>query len=150
MAHVMNLGDETDIKWLFNVDYAVGPGASNRWDDVMLVQHFLNTVMARFDLRDAKGNRITTYLKRDGLFGRHTAEAILGYQNNAKAVRGLVITADGRVDRANQTGWTTHTRDQYTIVHLNRDHRDIYGKMADENDFPEKLRDLLKRAPMVG
>lgn len=52
MARVMNLGDETDIKWIFNVTYAVGSGCTNRWDDVMLVQHALNTLLAAFELKD--------------------------------------------------------------------------------------------------
>lgn len=145
MARVMNLGDETDIKWIFNVTYAVGPGCTNRWDDVMLVQHALNTLLAAFELKDSRGRKITSYLKRDGLFGSRTAEAILGYQRQAKDVRKLVITVDGRVDPANHTGWTTHSQQQYTIVHLNRDHRNVHGRMMDEADFPTKLRTLLTK-----
>lgn len=147
MAHEMALGNETDLKWIFNVTYPVGPNGVNRWDDVMLVQHALNVVMAPFELKDARGRPITSYLKRDGLFGPRTAEAILAYQTQARQVRKRMITVDGSVDPANHTGWTTHAQVQYTIVYLNRDHRDLRGRMMDEADFPEPLRNLLlKRA----
>ena len=138
MATITNLGDETDIKWIFNVSTSVGPNGYNRGDDVMLVQHVLNTLLASLDIRNARGARISTYLTRDGLFGRATKEAIIGYQRNAQS-RGLQLTADGMVSSANPTGWTK-SNVQYTIVHLNRDHLRIHGKMMDEKDFPQRLR----------
>lgn len=141
----MNLGNETDIKWIYNVSFPVGPGRANNQDDVMLVQHAINTLLTHFEIKNAKGGRITTYLKRDGIFGPRTAEAILGYQQHARDVRHLVITADGVVEPASHTGWTKHSNLQYTIVHLNRDHRKLYGKMMSEDDFPDKLRDALKK-----
>ena len=59
MAKIMNLGDQTDIKWLYNVNYPVGQGCFNRRDDVLLVQIAINYLLANFVLNDAKGNRIT-------------------------------------------------------------------------------------------
>lgn len=144
MAKITNLGNETDIKWIFNVSTSVGPNGYNRGDDVMLVQHLLNTLLANLDIRNPKGVRITSYLTRDGLFGRLTKEAILGYQRNAQG-RGLQLTADGMVSSANATGWTKNNV-QYTIVHMNRDHLRIFGKMADEGDFPKLLRQAIGAA----
>lgn len=144
MAKITNLGDQTDIKWIFNVSTSVGPNAYNRADDVMLVQHVLNTLLANLDIRNAKGVRITSYLTRDGLFGRLTKEAILGYQRNAQ-YRGLQLTADGMVSSASATGWTRNNV-QYTIVHLNRDHLRIHGKMMSEADFPQLLRQAIGKA----
>ena len=143
MAHYMELGNETDLKWVFNVSFPVGPGASNRWDDVMLVQHALNAILPHYEIRDAKGRIISSYLKRDGLFGSRTAAAIVGYQNYVRSVRRKLISNDGRVDPAVPTGWTLHGENQFTIVHLNRDHRNLHGRMMEEKDFPEKLRDVL-------
>jgi len=141
MAKITNLGDETDIKWIFNVSTSVGPNGYNRIDDVMLVQHVLNTLLATFDIRNAKGNRITSYLSRDGIFGSLTRDAIIGYQKNARG-RGLQLTADGMVSSASATGWTKNNV-QYTIVHLNRDHLRVHGKMMSEADFPKILRQAI-------
>lgn len=80
MAHILDLGDQTDIKWIFNVSTSVGLNAYNRVDDVMLIQHVLNTLLAAMDIRDSNGNRFTSYLKRDGICGPRTRAAILGYQ----------------------------------------------------------------------
>jgi hypothetical protein len=144
MAFYMEMGGETDLKWIFNVNFDVGPGRANRWDDVMLVQHALNAVMASYDLIGAKGNVISAYLKRDGHFGPLTAEAIVGYQKHVRDVRKRQITADGVVSKASHSGWTGKTQTQFTIVHLNRDHRNLHGRMMKEEDFPTKLEDLLK------
>ena len=148
MARIMNLGSETDIKWIYNVTFPVGPAGSNRKDDVLLVQHAINTLLPHFEIRDPKGVRITIYLKRDGIVGPRTAEAILGYQKNLRT-RNRMVTADGQVDPANPTGWTIHTKDQYTIVHLNRDHRNVYGQMMREEDFPKELQAVLKATKIV-
>jgi hypothetical protein len=144
MAKIMPLGNETDIVWLFNVSYSVGPGCPNCRDDVLLVQHAINCVMAPLHLKNPKGELIVSYLHRDGIFGPRTAEAILAYQQSVKE-RGRYITVDGRVDSTPKSGWTRHGDAQYTIVYLNRDNRDINGKMMDEKDFPAELQRAIKR-----
>ena len=53
-----------------------------------------------------------------------------------------MIIVVGGVDPANQAGWATHSQEQYTIARLSRDQRDLYGRMMDEGDLPEKLRRL--------
>jgi hypothetical protein len=144
MARYFELsGDEVGIKWLFNVSYPVGPKCENRRDDVMLVQHAINTLLPHLDLKKPDGKTITSYLVRDGYFGRNTREAIVAYQENLKA-RHKHVVRDGIVDPSSRSGWTTTGAAQYTIVYLNRDHRDFHGTMMQEEQFP----DLLKSAIM--
>jgi hypothetical protein len=142
MAYVMNLGDETDIVWLYNVSYPVGPRGSNR-DDVQLVQHAINIIHNTYLLYDDSGRLIMADLKRDGICGPRTIEGIAAYQRNVGTRRKLV-KADGNVDPSSYTGWTAHSDVQFTIVHLNRDVRDITGTMMKEDDFPEPLRSIIK------
>lgn len=144
MAKIMNLGNDTDIVWLYNVSYPVGPDCLNHRDDVMLIQHAINCIMVQLQLRKPDGSPITSYLHRDGLWGPRTAEAILAYQQNVKS-RGRFIKPDGRVDPSPTSGWTRHGDAQYTIVYLNRDNRDITGKMMQVEDFPKELQLALHR-----
>jgi len=137
-------GDEVGIKWLFNVSYAVGPKCENRRDDVMLVQHAINTLLPHLDLKKPDGKTITSYLVRDGYFGRNTREAIDAYQSNLKTRHRLVI-ADGIVEPSSKNGWTTSGNAQYTIVYLNKDHRDFHGQMMQEEQFPALLKSAIER-----
>ena len=148
MARVRNMPDGVGVKWIFDLDFAVGPGCSNRADDVQLVQHALNTLLTHYDLRRPDGSQIT-YLKRDGLFGPKTAAAIASYQKARKAA-GKLIRPDGQVGPSSATGWSKDGAVQYTIVFLNRDHRDIYGRMMREQDFPEPLRSKISSNRFAG
>src|SRR5258707_3918463 len=134
MAHIKNLGGQTDLQWILNVDASVGPNSYNRWGDVMLVQVFMNSLLAPLGLRDPAGRPIKSYLRLDGLFGTKSKDAILGYQKNARA-RGLVVAVDGLISPSNATGWTRQNN-QFTIVHINRDYLRTFGKMLDPNDLP--------------
>jgi hypothetical protein len=149
MAKITNLGNETDLKWIHNVSEAVGPGCWNKRDDVLLVQHALNKLLPHLEILGADGKPITAYLKRDGWFGPKTQAAILGYQNNVRK-RGGVITADGRISPANKSGWGPLTGNQFTIVHMNRDHRNIHGSMMQDSEFPPEVILALKMNPMDG
>ncbi len=148
MAAIMNLGNETDIKWLINVSYPVGRAGPNRRDDVLLVQSFLNMLMPCFQLQDpVSGKRLQTYLRLDGFFGPRTGTAIVAYQRNVRSRGGLVST-DGQVDPSLRSGWTnskdSYLSTQFTIVWMNRDYRATNrGKMASEDDFVPELRAAL-------
>jgi hypothetical protein len=135
---------QVGLAWIWNLTQAVGPGCPNAKGDVMLVQHLLNTLAVHFGLHDSKGKPITGRIVREGRFNDETAEAILAYQRNLKEARRKYVHVDGRIDPSNREGWTTRTDDQYTIVYLNRDHRDVHGKMVDEKDFPTFLQAELK------
>jgi peptidoglycan hydrolase-like protein with peptidoglycan-binding domain len=139
--------DGVGVRWIFDLNFAVGPGCSNRPDDVQLVQHALNTLMVHFNLARPDGSPLG-YLKRDGLFGPKTAAAISAYQKARKAA-GRHIRTDGQVGPSSATGWSNDGSVQYTIVYLNRDHRDVYGTMMKEEDFPEPLKSNVKSQRMV-
>lgn len=144
MAYVMNLGNETDIKWLYNVSYPVGPRGSNLRDDVQLVQHAINVIHNTYELYDERGRIIMADLKRDGICGPKTIAAIAAYQRNLVS-RKKLVKPDGNVDPSSHTGWPAHSEVQYSIVHMNRDVRDITGTMMKEDDFPEPLRSVIKK-----
>jgi hypothetical protein len=144
MACIMNLGNQTDIKWIYNVSYPVGRGCPNYRDDVLLVQSFLNMLLPCLTILDPSTRKqIHSYLKLDGLFGPRTQGVIMGYQQNVKT-RGGVIAADGRVDPAPESGWSQRLNVQYTTVWLNRDYRkNNGGKMATVSQFVPMLRAAL-------
>jgi peptidoglycan hydrolase-like protein with peptidoglycan-binding domain len=148
MARARNLRDgQTDLKWIWDLEFAVGPGCANRPDDVQLVQHVINTVSATLGLTKPDGSALG-YLKRDGLFGPKTKTAIEAYQKLRKS-SGKLIKPDGMVSPSSATGWTKDGNAQFTIVYLNRDHLKTHGKMMDEKDFPEPLQTKARTTPTV-
>jgi len=149
MAFIHNMPDGVGIAWIYDVSFGVGPYARNHSADVQLVQHALNTLLAPLAIPGKDGQLIKTYLKRDGIYGPRTAAAIRGFQTRMQQL-GFLIATDGRVDPSSADGWTRSGSQQYTIVYLNRQHRDVYGKMMDEEDFPEPLKSNVKKNPMVG
>ena len=149
MAFVHNMPEGVGIRWLYDISFAVGPNCRNHRADVQLVQHAINTLLAPMKISNDAGAPITTYLKRDGLYGPRTAEAIRGFQR-AIQQDGRFIKTDGRVDPSSASGWTANGSAQYTIVYLNRSHRDAYGVMMDEADFPEPLKSNVKSNRQVG
>ena len=140
--------DGYDLKWIWNVTYAVGPGGSNRPDDVQLVQHAFNALMSQIEFFDGKGSLIKSYLKRDGLYGPKTQTAIQAFQNWLISKK-RYVTADGSVSPSSATGYTKADT-IYTIVYFNRVHRDTYGKMMDEKDFPTPLKQVAVATSLGG
>lgn len=145
MAYAMNFAipSPVGIAWIWNVSGPVSPHAYSQRPDVMLVQHAINCVMAPLSLRDDNGNLITSQLRRDGYFGPKTLALIQSYQRSLQS-RGKFVKADGSVDPSSPSGWTNDGNAQYTIVYLNREHRDIYQVMMNERDFPELLQANLR------
>ena len=138
-----------DMAWIWNVNGVVSPYAYSARPDVMLVQHALNTVMAQLSLVDGAGQEIH-YLHRDGYMGPKTNAAIASFQKYLRQ-HGRLVKADGSVDPASAEGWTRDGNAQYTIIWLNRKHREIHGTMMKEKDFPELLKaDVKKHAQAQG
>jgi hypothetical protein len=98
--------------------------------------------MAPLHLKDDRGVQITSYLNRDGYIGPKTNAAIAAYQRSLRS-RGFLVKPDGSIDPASRSGWTGDGNAQFTIVYMNREHRNVYGKMMEEKDFPELLRSNL-------
>jgi peptidoglycan hydrolase-like protein with peptidoglycan-binding domain len=143
MARYMELDQSSqDLAWIWNVSGPVSSRVYSQRPDVMLVQHAINTLMAPLHLKDDRGADITSYLTRDGYIGPKTNAAIAAYQRSLRS-RGFLVKADGSVDPASRSGWTSDGNAQFTIVYLNRDHRNIHGKMMEEKDFPELLQNNL-------
>ena len=150
MAYAMNFAPRAlGIAWIWNVSNSVSAHGFPPRPDVMLVQHALNTVMAQLSLADEHGREITNYLERDGYIGPKTLELIKAFQRNLRSRR-LLVKADGVVDPSSRDGWTSDNNAQYTIVYLNREHRNIHGRMMNENDFPELLRANVRMNGVVG
>jgi hypothetical protein len=142
---------------MYDVDAAVGPGASNRRDDVLLVQFFLFELyseVAELKKRDPFGDAVRKKKREalvDGIFGPFTAAWILDVQRFIKS-KGRTVHVDGRVDpsRSSYDKKSTITRTTYTIVHLNsafrrrhmlqHDHLDRHPRIPAE--LKVKLRDF--------
>jgi hypothetical protein len=61
VSYYMEMEDGSiDLARIFNVNRNVGLNLMSRKPDVMLVQHALNTVMAKLDLKEKSGKTITT------------------------------------------------------------------------------------------
>jgi hypothetical protein len=149
MAFIRNMPEGVGIRWIFDLSFAVGPNCRNHRADVQLVQHAINTLLASLKITRDDGSQIMDYLKRDGLYGPRTAEAIRGFQRAMRQDKRFIKT-DGRIDPSSASGWTGDDQAQYTIVYLNRIHRDAYGKMMDEADFPEPLKSDVKTNRTIG
>ena len=83
--------------FLYNVDMAVGPGAPNRYDDVMLVQYFMNRILPKLPWAGFDNAQLVL----DGKFGRQTANWILSFQQQLRKYYHWVnnVVVDGRVDK---------------------------------------------------
>jgi len=107
---------------LYNIDQAVGPGASNQRTDVMLVQFFLRELYAHPDFVRSKP---TGTMAVDGIFGSITATWINEWQKLLKK-NGKPVIADGRVDPISTDSWDARTGNggkRYTLWHLNSSFR---------------------------
>jgi hypothetical protein len=139
VAQYFELAEPIVVAWIWNVSGAVSPFQYSRRPDVMLVQHAINCLMGHCDLLDDHGQRITSYLARDGYMGPKTNAAIGAFQRYMRS-QGCLVKVDGVVNPSSRSGWTEDGHAQYTIVYLNREYQKLNGTMMREEDFPELLR----------
>ena len=139
----LTLGDGYDGHF-FNVTMAVGPGAANRRDDVMLVQYLLKRIYdhpERFDppIHRPSGQDMTI----NGHFGRTTATWITHFQREVSSRGGAPIRADGRVDKSDSGGVSSISRTVYTIVLLNKGFQLVdpiaFNDPVTDNECPVEL-----------
>ena len=116
---------EADHYW--GVSKGVGWGYDNNWDDVLLIQYFLNSIDK-------------TNLALDGIFGKKTQKAIRAYQ---KSCNGL-LTTDGKVNAVDGTVLNINeTYYIYTIYNLNIHYKDLksvyYEDLRMDGKLPSEL-----------
>ncbi|MEI7685373.1 MAG: hypothetical protein WCL32_10120 [Planctomycetota bacterium] len=135
---------------VYCIDGAVGPGAGNRRDDVLLVQYFLREA---FKSGFFKNDPFSGDLAVDGAAGPRTFAAILHFQKVSKKL-GVAISTDGRVDAPigeQAAGSISNT--PYTIVRLNQAFNKTRpldrGSVSVASDCPGELRALLKEPKFI-
>lgn len=136
-----------EAKLYYDVNFAVGPGATNKRDDVLLVQYFLRECFLKHS--SFKTNPFPKgVVAVDGIAGQQTFAAILHFQKAAKA-RGSPVALDGRVDPPvgeKATGSISQT--QYTILLLNSAFKQCrpqdWSHVSQAGDCPSDLRPLLR------
>jgi hypothetical protein len=120
MPRVIQIKNGGIVTVAYSIDHSVGPGAANKREDVLLVQHLLRlawqTVPASQGFRPP-GEKEP--LKADGIHGPTTQRFIKFFQEEAKR-RGAAVAQDGRIDPA-ITGASRSSLSQtmYTILALN-------------------------------
>jgi hypothetical protein len=120
----------------YNLDRAVGPGATNERTDVLTVQYFLREIFKANPSRKPKGQIEVT-----GNPDPITFEWILHYQKEQKN-SGKAISTDGRVDAALGLKGSISGL-QYTIIYMNLSMRNArpkdFEKLASASDLPPEL-----------
>jgi peptidoglycan hydrolase-like protein with peptidoglycan-binding domain len=132
----------------YNLNRAVGPGAPNRPDDVMLVQLLLKKVYARNRGLTVPPGRMVV----DGFFGPITHAWIRQFQRQAKFDKDCNVALDGVVDRYKGNRVSSISKTVYTILHLNgvirKDDPGTWEALEDDPDCPLALgQQLLFNGP---
>ena len=136
----------------YSVSAAVGPGAPNRREDVLLVQYLLR--------ESFKGPGFLAHpfpgppLVVDGVASPNLFAAIVHFQRVAR-LRGRTIATDGRVDAPvgeQMRGSISQT--QYTIIFLNSAYDQArpqdYPRVSKAGDCPAELRLPLREPSFIG
>jgi hypothetical protein len=128
----------------FNVSMAVGSGAPNRRDDVMLVQYLLRSIYshsANFEPPIERPNGRD--MEIDGRFGQTTSKWITHFQREVRNRRGVPIRADGRVDKSDSGGISSISQTVYTIIALNKGlqiaNPEAFADPVNDPDCPAEL-----------
>jgi hypothetical protein len=145
VAHVIFLPYEGQEFKFFNVDQAVGSSASNRRDDVLLVQYLLLKI---YNHPSTRSSRPKGEMKTDGAFGPISRNWILKFQLDVGAAMGPGnIVFDARVDPAKGLE-STISKTPYTVLHLSRAferrYPEFYEQPARDPELPVELRDRLE------
>jgi hypothetical protein len=139
-------------KNFYNVDAAVGRGAANRRDDVLLVQYMLREnfkLLNTFKRDPFPGGPVEV----DGSAGPQTLAAILHFQKTLKK-GGSSIATDGRVDPPVNEGTVgSISNTQYTILFLNLGFKDArpqdFPRLSQATDCPVEIRQRLREPTFV-
>ena len=139
-------------KLFYNVHATVGPGATNRRDDVLLVQYFIREIfrgLPSFKSDPFQGGTLAV----DGVAGKQTFAAILHVQMVQKKL-GANIPIDGRIDPpTNEQLLSTVMHNQYTIIYLNKGFKrarvNDWPRVSQASDCPAELRQWISEPEFV-
>jgi hypothetical protein len=146
MARVSIVQTATGPRCFYNITSAVGPGAPNLREDVLLVQYLL-----RENFKGLPSFRSEPFpggvLIVDGIPGTQTYSAIKHYQRVQKKI-GRPIATDGRVDApVNEQMVGSISNTQYTIIYLNlgylKSRPNDWPRLSQAGDCPAELRPFL-------
>jgi hypothetical protein len=118
-------------KWytIYNIDRAVGSGATNELTDVMLIQFMLNRIAP---LVQSPVPKPASAIAVDGRFSSALRDWILWFQKSNNALSKVAVTADGRIDPLPY--FNNGGPPPYTIYALNNTYRRRFKASHDRFD----------------
>lgn len=160
MARITNMPSGMQPIWIHDVTHPVGLRWFNYRDDVKLVQHSLNKIMARLPLPDVgakatPGPLMATFpplppLDVDGVFGKKSHAALLAFQKSS-AFGSRSLFADGQVDPVykylaeggDPIGRGLMIRIQvesFTMFRMATTILGLYGRMMEDGELPPEVQ----------
>jgi hypothetical protein len=129
----------------YDLDHAVGPGAPNRRDDVLLVQYFMKQVP---NSRRFQSAPFPAPLNVNGIADQSLFANIRHFQAACRKINPLLSVVDGKIDPVpGDKNRSPTSKAQYSIINLNllfRDARPIdYERVSEAADCPADLRKQL-------
>jgi len=152
MAKVDVFSSPKDGAFLFyNLDAAVGKGAANKRDDVLLVQYLMKTSA---DIPGKFHAQVGGVVQVPGKWSDFD-EALLDLVQNAWAKRGTATWQDRRIDPVPRQASTTPIHHaQYKILTLNAIYASLrpadFSSMPDVPDCPGELRAAIRAPKWLG
>jgi hypothetical protein len=136
-----DISDIEGIPTFYNLTMAVGDGAPNKRDDVMLVQFLLSEVHKGATAFVPAIPKPTGELKVDGIYGPVTRRFLLNFQTQVQKM-GIAIAADGRADKVVRGVISSISRTIYTVFFLNIKVAQVRPDFQDlhlSSDVPDEL-----------
>lgn len=135
----------------YNLDAAVGKGAANKRDDVLLVQYLMKTSANIPGKFSASVGGVAQVAGKWGDFD----ETLLGMVQSEWARLGTKTWQDRRIDPVPAKGGTTPIHNaQYKILTLNAIYASLrpadFPRMAEVGDCPGELRAAIRPAKWLG
>lgn len=141
MAFINLMPDNPDLPKFVNVGMAVGRGAPNVRNDVLLVQYMLRELFRNPTEHEPRLAPPEEPVRLDGRFGPNTRNAIIKFQLNIISQFGS-IRLDARVDRVGLEATSSISQTTYTILWMNY----LY-KLARPVEFEDLLAGKISDMP---
>lgn len=148
---LINTTSGSKVPVIYTVESAVGIGAANKREDVLLVQFFLRIAMEERKIFGREDRFLPPGEKPisiDGRFGRQTAAYIKFFQDETSKLSGFPGRGDSRVDPFAGVFRGVNTGKLLTIVALNFDHLErrgtgFHSSLVFDPRFPIELKKFL-------